>query len=292
MSTADNSFNTKRETLRKKKINIDEKQNIQYVQGNNSELIKNVEAYTEEDSSSFWKLFFSNLIYSFEKQMVIFTDRFVFQLNSIYNSSYSYYELFLNIFFIILIFIIGIILYWDNVYRTANRESRCANLKHIIEENIKAYNPFVYTVMIIHKDYIDKSMNKYVMKIEYNFLKKTTDIIYGEDKYVKEVTVTDFGAARIFSIYDITNMSHSKTDNIDADLITNMNYKFIPVDHENYPIKYDLRPADQQMTVTVRTEAAENLAKFVRDYGRNKDTELYPIYDILNAVEQHSMKMN
>ena len=289
---ATDEFNKKRQMLRKKKIDIDEKQNIEYVEGSNSELIKNVMNYDENESSGFWKLFFTNMFYSIEKQVVILTDNFVFQLNSIYNSQYSYYELFLNIFFITLIFVIGIILYWDNVYRTSSRESRCANLKTIIEDNLKAYHPFTYTVMIIHKDYIDQYMDKYIIKIEYNFIRKTTEVLYGEEKFIKEVLNTEFSNNKPFTYYDITNMTHSYIENIDADLITSMNYKFIPVDHENLPLKYDLRPSDTSMTVTVQTEAAENLAKFVRNYGRNKNTELYPIYDILNAVEQHNTKLN
>jgi hypothetical protein len=286
------NFNDKRELLRKKKINIDEKQNIEYIQGPGSELLKNVNEYNEKDSSAFWKIFFSNILYSIEKKITIFADNLVFQLNSIYNSKYTFYELFLNIFFIILIFVIGIILYWDHIYRTASKESRCANLKMIIEENAKAYNPFVYTVMIINKNLIDQNMDKYVLKIEYNFVRKTTDVLFGEQRYVKEVSITNFDNVKPFSYYDIGNMTHSRLADINADTITGPNYKYIAVDHENYPLKYDLRPADQNMTVTVKTEAAENLARFVRDYGRNRDTELYPIYDILNAVEQHDMKHN
>jgi len=285
-------FNAKRQLLKKKKIDIDEKQNIEYIEGEGSDLIKSVENYDENDSSGFWKLFFTNMFYGIEKQVVIMTDNFVFQLNSIYSSNYSYYELFLNIFFVMLIFVIGVILYWDHVYRTSSRESRCGNLKLIIEENSKAYNPFVYTIMIIHKNYIDQYMDKYIMKIEYNFMKKTTNIYYGEEKFIKEVEITEYTSSKKFTYYDITNMSHSYVDNIDASIITNMDYKFMAVDHESRPLKYDLRPSDTELTVTVHTEAAENLAKFVRDYGRNKNTELYPIYDILNAVEQHNMKLN
>jgi hypothetical protein len=250
-------------------------------------------------------------------------------------------------------------------------------------------HPFVYVIMIINESNLDGVLDKYVLKLEYNFIKKTTNAILGETEYVNEVmlaeeTVSDIvklksnidtkntaynaafteydtankaypydiiewkkceenyannckdhknakqeactyndtcattcasydkncvrqindkskteysnklsalkelkvaegalnGAKDLlsaalsvhqFSYFDLGRMQSKKFENINKGLISDKKYKYICMTPDNKILK---------------TEAARELAAFVRDFGANNKTSIYPISKMLNAMEQ------
>jgi hypothetical protein len=242
-----------------------------------------------------------------------FIDAVIYQLNKVYGDNFSYYELFMIIFFITLLLIVCIILYWDNIYRTAKKLSHCSQVGMIAYENRDIdKHPFVYVIMIINESNLDGVLDKYVLKLEYNFIKKTTNAILGETEYVNEVMISDsiesekyksmvdaeynyntaastdldtkkklLDNAKVelsaalsqyqFSYFDLGRMQSKKLENINKGLISDKKYKYICMTPDNRILK---------------TEAARELAAFVRDFGANNKTSIYPISKMLNAMEQ------
>jgi hypothetical protein len=269
-----------------------------------------------------------------------FTDIIIYQLNILYANEFSYYEFFLIVIFMTLILVVGIILYWDHVYRTAKKLSRCSKINMIAYQNRdKDKYPFVYVIMIINESNLDAVLDKYVLKLEYNFVKKTTNAILGETEYVNEVLLveenistavskidavktasknyddanalypTDVssdicnllkagdhdktkcddklnkqqilnGAKNLlsaelaksqFTYFDLGRMQSKKLESINKTLITDRKYKYICMTPDNKILK---------------TEIARELATFVRDFGMNDKTDIYPLHSVLTAVEK------
>lgn len=271
-------FKRNEEILKNKKLDIDKYENILYIEGSEDGLIKAVQNYKQDSTSSYLGIFIKHFLYVIKKNVNIFTENFMYQFNEIYDKPYTYYHVFLNICFITLIIILSLILYWDNVYRCAKERSRCSDIKEIMEENSVSPEPYLYGVMIINKKHLDQLMNKYVMIIVYDFQRKSTKVIYGDKKYLDEVK--NFKAENMgnsFRYYDIAQYTFQYDHTIDANIITNDNFKYIPIDSKNN---------------VVNSDVAKNLAKFVKDYTMNMDTLLHPVYDIMNAYEQNYNKVN
>lgn len=248
----------------KKKLKIDNKTVLAYYNANT--LIYKIVNYNVNNNSEYIIILFYNILYTITKYTTNFTENFIYYFNNIYNKNYSYYHIFLNLLFISILVIVAIIFYWDNIYRTAKKTSRCQYIKDIYDENEKLSSPFVYYIVIIDKEDIDSTLNKYAIKIEYNFYNNKTRIEIGDDEYAKKIisdTETD-----IFNYYDLDNNYSKELNNIKIDLITTNRYNYIAVDTENNVIK---------------TEYAKNLEKFTRDYAKDTNIYLYPIYDIMNA---------
>jgi hypothetical protein len=73
---------------------------------------------------------------------------------------------------------IGIFVYWDTIYKTAKKSSKCNNIAKIIDENVYTETPYVYTIIIINTMRI-KKLSEYIIKITYDFNKMETRIEYG-----------------------------------------------------------------------------------------------------------------
>jgi len=270
-------FNEKLTLLKNAKLDIDNYENIKYVEGTEDGLIKAIREYNPDSTANFISIFGRYIVYTINKYLLLFTENFMYQFNAIYDKPYTYYHVFLNICFITLIIILSLILYWDNVYRCAKEKSRCSDIKAIMQENSVSSEPYLYSVMIINKKHLDQVRDKFVMIIIYDFERKTTKIEYGEKKYTEEVRPINPLTSPKFRYYDIGQYTFQNVNEIDAELITNDNYKYIPIDSKNNLLD---------------TEVARNLANFIRDYAKNKDTLLHPIYDIMNAYEQKYNKVN
>ncbi len=106
------------------------------------------------------------------------------QLKNVFSNNFNNYELIFNIFFISIIFILSIVLYWDNVYADAKKISKCGQILQIIEENTYKKKPYVYNIIIIDNDSLDIKISNYIIKITYDFIKMKTII-----EYVKYNTV-------------------------------------------------------------------------------------------------------
>lgn len=86
-----------------------------------------------------------------------------------------------SVLYLCIIIMIGIFLYWDTIYKTARRCSKCNTISKIIDENNYTETPFVYTIVIVNTSKI-KKLNDYVVKIIYDFNKMETNIEYGNTK--------------------------------------------------------------------------------------------------------------
>jgi len=86
-----------------------------------------------------------------------------------------------SVLYLCIIIMIGIFLYWDTIYKTARRCSKCNTISKIIDENNYTETPYVYTIVIVNTSKI-KKLNDYVVKIIYDFNKMETNIEYGNTK--------------------------------------------------------------------------------------------------------------
>ena len=258
-------------------IDFDSYENIKKI---DEDYLKFIAAYNSSggiSSSTQIYLLISNLIYSIQKYIYIYTDYMMFHFGKVYNAEYPYPIIFLNIFFILFLFIIGFILYWDNVYRIVAKASRCTKITEIADDNIPLEYPFMYSVVIIHEADMDNLLENFALRINFDFIKKTTTVVYGDDEYLIDATVPYNGLnENKFAYYNLNDMKDSVLDKIDAEVLTGVKYHYIPMTPDNRRLY---------------TDAAKELAVFVKEYGRSSArTPVYPIYNILNAAEQHNMK--
>jgi hypothetical protein len=236
---------------------------------------------TKDKFMPYMQLLMMNMLYSVNKYLYIFSDNMLYHLGKIYATEYSYYTIFLNLFFILFLFVIVFILYWDYVYRTAAKSSRCTKITEIVDNNIPLEYPFMYSIVIIHENDMDNLLENFAMKINFDFIKKTTTVVRGDEDYLNDVKLPLGGVnsnadENKFAYYDLNDMKDVTMSDIDAEVLTGVKYKFIPMTPDNRRLY---------------TDAAKELAEFVKEYGRNKErTPVYPIYNILNAAEQHNMK--
>ena len=178
-------------------------------------------------------------------------------------------------------------MYWDNVYRVTNQTSRCVKIQDIINVNNENDYPFIYYISVINEKNINNLKDKFILRLEYNFFKKTTKYVFGSQEYLQDVILPlgiDEDKKDIFKYYDLQDMQskevYMKNNSIssiyiDKDIITSKKYKFI-VTTPSYMVLND--------------DASIELAKFVKKYGKYSDiTELNPIYNILSAVEQKNI---
>lgn len=83
-----------------------------------------------------------------------------------------------SVLYLCIIIMIGIFLYWDTIYKTAKKYSKCNNISKIIDESVYTETPYVYTIVIINTKRI-KKLSQYIIKITYDFNKMDTSIEYG-----------------------------------------------------------------------------------------------------------------
>jgi hypothetical protein len=196
-------FKANQEALANRGIKIDDFEDIAEV---STKTVGKINNYTpgeieEANELRLFPIFVYMLWYNIKKTVLSFFDTIIYQLNILYANEFSYYEFFLIVIFMTLILVVGIILYWDHVYRTAKKLSRCSKINMIAYQNRdKDKYPFVYVIMIINESNLDAVLDKYVLKLEYNFVKKTTNAILGETEYVNEVLLSDTSSS-----YDVDN---------------------------------------------------------------------------------------
>jgi len=83
-----------------------------------------------------------------------------------------------SVLYLCVIAMIGIFVYWDTIYKTAKKLSKCNNISKIIDESVYTETPYVYTIIIINTKRI-KKLSEYIIKITYDFNKMETRIEYG-----------------------------------------------------------------------------------------------------------------
>jgi hypothetical protein len=111
------------------------------------------------------------------------------QLINIITQKKEIYRLLYSVLYLCIILIFGIYIYWDTIYKTAKKNSKCNNISKIIDENYYNEIPFVYTIIILNTKMIKKP-KEYIIKITYDFNKMETKIEYGIE-YVESKSKDD-----------------------------------------------------------------------------------------------------
>jgi hypothetical protein len=114
---------------------------------------------------------------------------------------------------------IGIFLYWDTIYKTAKRCSKCNNISKIIDENMYTETPYVYSIIIVNTKKI-KKLSEYIIKITYDFNKMETKIEYGNTEGEDRT--------HIYHPFYKTNMGYDNSEGDESVFVYRMNdYKTI-----------------------------------------------------------------
>ena len=213
------------------------------------------------------------------------SDNYINKLSSISDNKISNYQTGITILFLIIIVIIFYILYRDYIYRIASKMTRCTDINDIIDFNINDNdNSYIYNIYIVNVNNTNNILKDYILKLEYNFVKEETKIIFGKNNILSPVlfsptdSVSKFSNA--FSIFDLAekkqkyidyyNKDNEKTYNIDKKKLATKKYKFYITSND-----------DKRLT----DESSLLLANFIKKYGYNQNINLDPIYNILYAIE-------
>jgi hypothetical protein len=116
-------------------------------------------------------------IYLIKNYLKDHLDNFNCQIINIITQKKEIYRLLYSVLYICIVIIIGIFIYWDTIYKTAKKYSKCNNISKIIDENYYNNTPFIYTIIIINTMMIKKP-EEYIIKITYDFNKMETNIEY------------------------------------------------------------------------------------------------------------------
>jgi hypothetical protein len=218
------------------------------------------------------KFLYNVVIYHFSKNLKIFKDYLDYEFDIILNSDFTYFDLLLNIIFLILVIIIIMIMYWDNIYRTATKKSRCSILDTIINENKVLSTPYVYYIYIYDNT---KKIDDYDLVLKYDFNRKIVNINYGKDFENNDNLYNKNSELNVdpFKYFDLEKMNTIALYNINSKKITDSNYIYKITDSNNKEIK---------------SEYAIQLKNFIRKYGRDTSTPLHPIYDIIYSIDKET----
>jgi hypothetical protein len=164
-------------------------------------------------------------------------------------------------------------MYWDSVYRNARKNSRCAVIDDIINENRISSSPYIYNIYIVNNNYQNTFYENYLIKLTYDFTKTTTIGISDISKpynidYKLDNTAIDTNK---FKYYKLELNGNTYINDVDKTKLIN-NVSYIITDDKNN---------------IINTEYANNLKDFVKDYNDDQSTALRPIYDIKQAYTKN-----
>jgi len=199
----------------------------------------------------------------------------------------SNYQIFINIFFLLIIFGTFYILYRDYIYRIASKMTRCADIGDIVNLNIDINDDtYIYNIYIVHVNNSKNILKDFIIKLEYNFIEEKTNIIYGEYKNILPVlfSSTNKNINKIsngFYIFDLEGKDKKYISYYDKDDRENI-YYFDRSKLINKKYKYFVTSNnDKKLT----DNNSLQLAYFVRRFSYNDNISLDPIYNILYAIE-------
>lgn len=115
-----------------------------------------------------------------------------------------------SVLYLCVIAMIGIFVYWDTIYKTAKKQSKCNNISKIIDESVYTETPYVYTIIIINTKRI-KKLSEYIIKITYDFNKMETRIEYGNtdgEDAIFQYRINDYKSV----LEDIKALEKQETD--------------------------------------------------------------------------------
>jgi|694.fasta_scaffold49222_3 hypothetical protein len=127
-----------------------------------------------------------------------------------------------SVLYLCVIAMIGIFVYWDTIYKTAKKLSKCNNISKIIDESVYTETPYVYTIIIINTKRI-KKLSEYIIKITYDFNKMETRIEYGNtegEDAIFQYRINDYKSV----LEDIKALETQKT-NLDTSVTKDATYR-------------------------------------------------------------------
>ena len=146
-------------------------------------------------------------------------ENFQSQLINIISHKTDTYVLIYSVLYLCIIIMIGIFLYWDTIYKTAKRCSKCNNISKIIDENMYTETPYVYSIIIVNTKKI-KKLSEYIVKITYDFNKMETKVEYGNTEGEDRT--------HIYHPFYKTNMGYDNSEGDESVFVYRMNdYKTI-----------------------------------------------------------------
>ena len=115
-----------------------------------------------------------------------------------------------SVLYLCILAMIGVFVYWDTIYKTAKKQSKCNNISKIMDESVYTETPYVYTIIIINTKRI-KKLSEYIIKIKYDFNKMETSIEYGNtegEDAIFQYRINDYTSV----LEDIEALEKQKTD--------------------------------------------------------------------------------
>ena len=110
------------------------------------------------------------------------------QLINIITQKKDIYKLIYSVLYLCIIIMICTFIYWDSIYKSAKKYSKCNNISKIIDENYYNETPYVYNIIIINTKNI-KKLSEFIIKITYDFHKMVTYIEYGNTEDEKNIFI-------------------------------------------------------------------------------------------------------
>ena len=241
------------------------------------------------------KVYFDKIIKDVDNNSIYF----FYNLSLIFKNSISYYQLFINILFIFIVIMITYVLYLDIIYKVSDNIPRCKEIKKIVKINYEIEKPYVYRIYIVDKSFTTTILDNFSICLEYDFINEKTDIIFGNKININRITISDESPVDInnplniskklkaFAYFDLENLDNKYIEYIDYDDITDTklksfyinkniilrkSYSFIVTDGDN---KY------------LNNKEANQLKKFVKEYGNDNKIPPTAIYKIIYAIEHH-----
>jgi len=241
------------------------------------------------------KVYFDKIIKDVDNNSIYF----FYNLSLIFKNSISYYQLFINILFIFIVIMITYVLYLDIIYKVSDNIPRCKEIKKIVKINYEIDKPYVYRIYIVDKSFTTSILDNYSICLEYDFINEKTDIIFGKKVHINRITISDESPVDInnplniskkikaFAYFDLKSLDHTYIEYIDYDNITDTKLKSFYI-NKNIILRksYSFIVTDGDNKF-LNNKEANQLKKFVKEYGYDNKIPPTAIYNIIYAIEHH-----
>jgi len=256
-----------------------------------------------QENSSFNEIL--NIINIYLSKFEAYSYYILYSLSNVSNNTYnvSLYQHFLILIFIALVIFILIVMYYDVIYREASNIKRCKEIEQAIEINDNIEYPFRYNVYLIKKNTVDKSLSNFSFCLQYDFVAKTTNVVFGENRTVSDIIISqdkvenDDNLSPGFVYYNLAtdNYEYLKYTDIDSDngknkggasrdslgktFYINKNVITDPKEYIFVITRFDNK-------IVKNDKQAYELLKFVKNAGFDKTSvNLSAIYNILYSID-------
>ena len=258
-----------------------------------------------QEKSSFSEIL--NIINIYLSGFEAYSYYILYSLSKVSNNTFnvSLYQHFLILIFIALVIFILVVMYYDVIYREASNIKRCKEIEQAIEINDNLEYPFRYNVYLINKNTVDKSLSNFSFCLQYDFIAKTTNVVFGENRTVSDIIISqdkvenDDNSSPGFVYYNLAtdNYEYLKYTDIDSDngknksggsasrdtlgktFYVNKNVITDPKEYIFVITRYDNK-------IVGNDKQAYELLKFVKNAGFDKTSvNLSAIYNILYSID-------